>query len=183
MGETDKSADATADACGRELVISRVFDAPRELVWKAFTEADRLARWWGPKGFKMLSCKLDLRPGGAFHYGMAAPNGSEMWGKWVFREIVRPERLSFVVSFSDRDGGITRHPFAPLWPAEMLGTSTFADQAGKTLLTTRTVAVNATDAERKAFEDGFGSMEEGFAGTWDQLAAYLAQSRAEMARG
>lgn len=160
---------------GREFVIERVFDAPRELVWKAFTEVERLKHWWGPKGFKMLSCKLDLRPGGLFHYGMQAPDGRVMWGRWVFREIVAPEWLTIIVSFSDEGGGVTPHPFAPNWPKEMLGTSTFTAQGGKTLLTTRTVAFNATDEERKTFEAGFDGMEQGFTGTWDQLAAYLAK--------
>jgi uncharacterized protein YndB with AHSA1/START domain len=173
MGESNARAGA---ATQREFMLTRVFDAPRELVWKAFTEAERLKHWWGPKGFKMLSCKLDLRPGGVFHYGMQAPDGSEMWGRWVFREIVKPERLVIIVSFSDKDGGLTRHPYAPSWPAEMLGTSTFAEQGGKTLLTTRTVAFNATEEERKTFEAGFESMKQGFTGTWDQLAAYLAKA-------
>ena len=163
----------TAGANSAEFVISRVFDAPRDLVWRAFTEAEHLKHWWGPKGFKMLSATLDLRPGGIFHYGMQAPNGGVMWGKWLFREIVAPERLTFNVSFSDENGGITRNPFAPSWPMEMLGTSTFADQGSKTLVTTMTVAFNATEGERKIFEAGFVGMEEGFTDTFDQLTAYL----------
>lgn len=95
-------------------------------------------------------------------------------GPWVFHEIVAPERLAIVVSFSDKDGGVTPHPFTPTWPKEMLGTSTFTAQGGKTLLTTRTVAFNATDDERKAFEAGFDGMEQGFTGTFDQLDVYLA---------
>src|SRR5205823_4677268 len=83
-----------------------------------WVEPDRLARWWGPKGFTMLSSTLDLRPGGIFHYGMRSPDGREMWGRWVFREVVAPERLVFVASFSDEAGGVTRHPFAPDWPLE-----------------------------------------------------------------
>jgi uncharacterized protein YndB with AHSA1/START domain len=174
--ETAGAGGATPAASSREFVISRVFDAPREMVWKAFTEAERLKHWWGPKGFKMLSCRVDLRPGGTFHYGMQGPDGSEMWGKWVFREIIKPERLTIVVSFSDKEGGITRHPYAPNWPLEMLGTTTFAAQDGKTLLMTRTVAFNASDDERKTFEAGFDGMKQGFSGTWDQLAAYLAEA-------
>src|SRR5215468_2760397 len=96
--KTMNKSDAHSE---RAFVITRVFDAPLDLVFKAWTEAERLTHWWGPKGFKMLSCKLDLRPGGVFHYGMQAPNGAAMWGKWVFREIVAPKRLVFVVSFSD----------------------------------------------------------------------------------
>ena len=72
-------APKTTAPQGAELEIVRTFDAPRETVWRAWTELERLARWWGPKGFEMLSTKLDLRPGGMFHYGMRAPNGHEMW--------------------------------------------------------------------------------------------------------
>ena len=121
-------APIASEKSSKEFVIERVFDAPRELEWKAFTEAERLKHWWGPKGFKMLSCKVDLRVGGIFHYGMQAPDGSEMWRKWTFREIVAPERLVFLISFSDKDGGVTRHPFAPTWPAEILGTTIFTAQ-------------------------------------------------------
>lgn len=158
---------------GKEFVIARVFDAPRTLVWEAFTTRDHLMHWWGPKGFKMIAGKLDLRPGGLFHYGLQAPDGSEMWGKWVFQEIVAPEILSFTFSFSDKDGGVTRHPMAPEWPLEMLGTAVFTDQGSRTLLTNTVVAYNATETEIKMFEAGFDGMRQGFGGTWDQLAAYL----------
>lgn len=96
-----------------------------------------------------------------------------MWGKWVFREIVAPERFTIVFSFSDKDGGITRHPMAPNWPREMLGTSNFVEQGRKTLLTTRTLAFNATEVERQTFEAGFEGMKQGFGGTYDQLDEYL----------
>lgn len=165
---------AIAETFSKEFVIERVFDAPRDLVWQVFTERDHLMNWWGPKGFKMIAGKLDLKPGGSFHYGMRAPNGSEMWGMWTFREIVKPERLVFITSFSDKDGGLTRHPMAPTWPIRMLGTMTLTSQGDKTLLVNRVVALNATDEERVTFEGGFDSMKQGFGGTWDQLAAYLA---------
>lgn len=168
---------AVADVFSKEFVIERVFNAPRDLVWEVFTERDHLMNWWGPKGFKMIVGNLELKPGGTFHYGMQAPDGSEMWGKWVFREIVKPERLVFISSFSNKDGGLTRHPMAPTWPIEMLGTTTFTDQGGKTLLVNRVVALNAKDEERATFEGNFDSMKQGFGGTWDQLAAYLASLR------
>jgi uncharacterized protein YndB with AHSA1/START domain len=75
-------------------------------------------QWFGPKGFKMPGAKIDFRPGGTFHYCMEAPNGEEMWGKFVYREIVAPERIVFVSSFSDEDGEVTRHPLSPDWPLE-----------------------------------------------------------------
>ena len=160
----------------REFVVTRTFDAPRDPVFKAWTEADRLARWFGPKGFTMLSTKLDLRPGGVFHYGMQSPDGKVMWGRWVFREVDPPGRLVFVASFSDDAGGVTRHPFALEWPREVLSTLTFAEHDGKTTLTMRGVPLNATAMERKTFEAGRDSMQKGWAGTLDQLAEHLATS-------
>jgi len=91
-----------------EFVISRVLDAPRDLVWKCFTDPEHMRQWWGPKGFTVVASKMDLRVGGTYHYGLKAPNGAPMWGKFVFREIVPPERLDFISSFSDEEGGATR---------------------------------------------------------------------------
>ncbi len=157
-----------------ELVVTRVFAAPRDLVFKAWTESDRLAKWWGPRGFTMLSCKNDLRPGGVFLYGMRSPDGHEMWGKWVYREIIVPERLVFVASFADPQGNITRHPLAPTWPHEVLSTVTFTDEDGQTKLTMRGIPINATDVECKTFLDNLGGMQKGWKGTFDQLDDYLA---------
>src|SRR5215471_11703282 len=97
-------------------IITRVFDAPRELVWQAHTELEHLKHWWGPKGFTWMGGKIDLRPGGVFHYGLRSPDGQAMWGKFIFREIVAPERLVFIVSFSDEKEGVTHHPLSPTWP-------------------------------------------------------------------
>jgi uncharacterized protein YndB with AHSA1/START domain len=161
----------------KDFVISRVFDAPRDLVWRANTEREHLMHWWGPKGFTMTTCKIDLRPGGMFHYCLRSPDGHEMWGKLTYREIVAPERLVFVVSFSNEKGGITRHPMSPTWPLEMLSTSTFAEQGSETTVTIRWHPINATDEERKTFDEGHEGMKQGFTGSFDQLAAHLAKAR------
>ena len=156
-----------------EFVITRVFDAPRDLVFKAHTDCEHLKHWWGPKGFTVRVCKLDLRPGGAFHYCLTSPKGEDMWGRFVYREIVAPERLVYVMSFSDEGGNITRHSFAASWPLEMLNTQTFTEKGGKTTLTLRATALNASPEERAAFVAGMRGMEQGFGGTYDQLARYL----------
>src|SRR5438552_577356 len=93
-----------------EFVITRTIDAPRNLVWEAWTERDRLMQWFGPKRFTMSAAMLDLRPAGVFHYCLRSPDGKEMWGKFVYREIVPQERIVLVNSFSDEKGGLTRHP-------------------------------------------------------------------------
>ena len=159
-----------------EVVLTRDFAAPRPLVFKVFTESDHLARWWGPKGLTMRTLRVDLRPGGLFHYRMTAPSGSEMWGKFVYREIAPPERLSFVNSFSDADGNTTRHPLSAAWPLEVLTTVIFAERdATSTTLTLRGYPINASDTEIATFQAGHASMRGGFQGTFEQLDAYLAE--------
>lgn len=159
-----------------EFVISRVFDAPRERVWKAWTDAKRLAKWWGPKDFDIVSVKLDLRPGGTCHYCLKSPEGQEMWGKFIFREILPEERLVFVVGFSDEQGGLTRHPMSPDWPLTILSTVTLAKDGDKTIVTVRWLPYEATDTERKAFEAGRDSMQQGWTGTFDRLTQSLAKT-------
>jgi uncharacterized protein YndB with AHSA1/START domain len=159
----------------RDFVISRVFDAPRELVWAAFTDPERMRHWWGPKGFKVIASKMDLQPGGTYHYGMEAPDGSVMWGKFVYREIVRPQRLVLVNSFSDERGGITRHPMSPSWPLRLLSTFLFEDIDGKTRFSVTWSPLDASEEERATFDAAHPSMQQGWGGTMDQLAAYLAQ--------
>jgi len=154
--------------------ISRVFDAPRDRVWKSWTEAERLKHWWGPKGFVVTHCKVDLRPGGTMHYCLRMPDGKEMWGKFAYREIVKPERLVFVNSFSDPKGGTTRHPGHASWPLEMLSTILFEELGGKTKVTVQWVpADTSTEAERKTFDEGRDGMKMGWGGTFDQFADYL----------
>ena len=154
--------------------ISRVFDAPREQVWKAWTDPGELRRWWGPRGFTVHSCRVDLRPGGMFLYGMSAPDGTDMWGKFIYREIAAPEKLVFIVSFSDPKGGVTRHPGSPGWPLYLLSTVEFEAQGPrKTKVSVTWLPHDATDAERRTFDEGRDSMKQGWGGTLDQLADYL----------
>ena len=156
-----------------QFVYAREFDAPRDVVFAAWTEADCLARWFGPKGFTMLRCNIDLRPGGVFHYGMRAPDGQSMWGKWTFREIARPELLEFILSFSDEQGGATRHPMAVDWPLQMLSIVRFEDVGSRTRVTITASPIGANEAERRTFIENKGSMTEGWNGTAEQLDAYL----------
>jgi len=155
-------------------VIARLLDAPRDKVWRAWTEVEHLRQWWGPKGFAVTHCKVDLRPGGLMHFCLRMPDGGEMWGKFVYREIVKPERLVWINSFSDQAGGTTVHPMSPDWPREMLTKVTFEAQGRKTKVTVQWVPVDAsTDIERKTFDEGRDSMKQGWSGTFEQLESYL----------
>ena len=159
---------------GSSFALCGIFDAPRETAFKAWTEAERLGKWWGPKGMPIRVARLDPRPGGMFLYAMRRPDGDEMWGRFVYREVVAPERLVFLSSFSNEQGEITRAPFFDGgWPLEVLNTVTFADRGGKTLLSLRGVSHEATAEERKTFEGGRDSMKGGFTGTMEQLESYL----------
>ncbi|HEU4741601.1 MAG TPA: SRPBCC domain-containing protein [Meiothermus sp.] len=157
-----------------ELVIIRAFDAPRELVFRAFAEARHLARWWGPKGLRIEVHTLEFRPGGVFHYSMRSPQGQEMWGKFVYREILEPEKIVYVSSFADAEGGLTRHPMWPEWPLEILNTLTFEEHGGKTILTLRGGPINAAQNEIEFFNEVQSGVRVGFKGTLDQLEEYLA---------
>jgi uncharacterized protein YndB with AHSA1/START domain len=165
----------TPPGAGRPFIMSRTFDAPRALVWKAWTDVEELKRWFGPKGSVITKCSLDLRVGGVFHYCLRGPDGSEMWGKWVFREITAPERIALITSFSDADGGTTHHPMAPTWPLEMYSMTTFTEAAGKTTVTLNWSAYKGSALENKTFDENHDSMRQGWGGTFDQLAEYLAK--------
>jgi uncharacterized protein YndB with AHSA1/START domain len=158
-------------------VITREFDAPADLVFKVWTQSEHLAQWWGPKGFSMNKCQVDLLPGGMFHYCMRSPDGHEMWGKFVYRDIIPHTRLVFVNSFSDAEGNTVRAPFASDWPLEVLNTLIFSEKDGKTTLKMQGVPIHATEAERTKFKNFHSSMQQGFNGTFDQLAAYMAKER------
>ena len=168
-----------AATASKDFVISRVLDAPRDLVWECFTKPERMKEWWGPKGVKVIKSEMDFRPGGTYHYAMQAPGAPVMWGRQVYREIAPKDRIVFINSFSDEQGGLSRHPMAPTWPMEMLSTFTFEDMpGGKTKFTVRWSAHNATAEEQKTFDDGHGSMTQGWSGTMEQLEAYLAKTKA-----
>jgi uncharacterized protein YndB with AHSA1/START domain len=168
---------ATSEHLSKPFTTSRTLDAPRQLVFDAFTKLEHLGRWMCPQGLTPVDGTLDLRPGGVYHYGMQVPGGPTMYGQWLFREIVAPERLVCVVQFSDKDGGITRHPMAPTWPLSTLSTTTFIDQGDKTLLTLTWQALDANPLEEATFDMAHASMEQGWSGTLETLSAYLSEVR------
>jgi uncharacterized protein YndB with AHSA1/START domain len=153
----------------QELVIERIFDAPRELVFKAWTEPDRMMRWWGPKGFTTPFCQIDLRVGGTFLYCMRSPEGKDYWNTGVYREIVEPERIVCTDSFADEQGNVvpaSHYGMPGDWPLEMLVTVTFEEYEGKTKMTLRHVGLPSTIEQ-----DASAGWNESF----DKLAEELAK--------
>jgi uncharacterized protein YndB with AHSA1/START domain len=153
--------------------ISRMFDAPRELIFSLWSDPNHLRRWWGPKGCSVGFCNMDLRPGGQLLYSLRMPDGQERWGKFVYREILPPDRLVFVDSFSDPQGNTTRAPLNPKWPLEVLMTITLSQQFNLTRLQLLGEPLNPTAEELDLFESNRESLHDAFSGTFDQLQSYL----------
>jgi uncharacterized protein YndB with AHSA1/START domain len=173
-------ASKLATATDAAFLISRVFDAPLALAWRAWSEADQLRAWWGPKGCTIEVADLEFRPGGFFHYNMRFANGTEWWGRFLYRKIVAPERIVWLNSFSNPGCGITRAPFGMV-PLEVLNDVTFAQRAGKTMVNLRATPHGAAAEEIAAFKDMHAGLEKGYGATFDQLAETLAQSPAPTA--
>ena len=159
--------------------ISHTLTAPRALVYAVHTESRHLAQWSGPAGFEPIHSNLDLRVGGRNHYGLAGPGGAQMWGLQVYREIEPGRRLVCLQSFSDAAGGLTRHPMAASWPLEMLSSTSFDDAASdETLLTICWQPFNADAISIATFDAARAGMAQGFAGSFEKLAASLAKLQA-----
>jgi len=148
----------------RDLVISRVFDAPRDVVFRAFSTSEALAHWWGPKGWTLPVSNLDFRPGGTWHYCMRGPGGEESWGISRYSEIVEGERIVYTDAFSDAEGKVAEGM------PPMRITIEFADEDGKTRVTSRTEFASG-DALKQVLDMG---VVEGTTQTWDRLEEYLA---------
>ncbi|PYX28129.1 MAG: ATPase [Acidobacteria bacterium] len=146
----------------REIVMTRVFDAPRNLVWDAFTKPELLKRWFGPRGWSMVACEVDLRVGGGFRFVLRGPDGKDMGMRGVYREIVAPERSVHMESFDD-------------YPGESQVTGAFVEHEGKTTLTA-TVLYPSKEVRDIVIQSG---MEHGAAESYDKLAEMLATTAAK----
>jgi len=146
----------------REIMMTRVFDAPRRLVFEAHSTCEHVKHWWGPRGFTLVSCTMDFRPGGAWRYVQRKANGTEYAFRGEFREIVPPERIVWTFEFEGMPGDVA------------VETMTFVEQDGKTILTTRSLA-SSREARDAVLQSG---MEQGAAETWDRLAEYVATMKA-----
>lgn len=152
------------DRVKHELIVERVFDAPRELVWKAWTEPERLAHWWGPRGWATTTYEMDVKPGGVWFYCMRGPEGMESWCKTHYQEIVEPERLVYLDTFSDPQGNLAEGM------PHILITTEFTEHSGKTKVTSYTKLASVEDLDT-LLKMG---VKKGLIETWDRLAEYLA---------
>jgi uncharacterized protein YndB with AHSA1/START domain len=141
----------------REIVMTRVFDAPRPLVFAAFTRPELLKRWFGPRGWSLVVCEVDLKVGGTFRFVLRGPDGAEIGMRGVYRELVPPERSVHMESFDQ-------------FPGESQVTTVLVEQGGKTTLTA-TVLYPSQEVRDAVVKSG---MEHGAAESYDRLAELLA---------
>jgi uncharacterized protein YndB with AHSA1/START domain len=154
--------DQTAVSADREITATRIFDAPREMVFDAWTDADRIGRWWGPNGFTTTTYEMDVRPGGVWRFVMHGPDGRDYKNKILYLEVVRPERLVYRHAGEEDTEPVKFHV-----------TVTFAERGGKTELSVRMVFESAAERDRVARE--YGAVE-GLHQTLKRLSEYLAQT-------
>jgi uncharacterized protein YndB with AHSA1/START domain len=154
----------------RILVLERIFDAPRDLVFTMFKDPEHLKHWWGPNGWELPVCHVDFQPGGIWHYCMKCMDqnqgdfyGMESWGKAVYKDIIEPEKIIYVDYFSDAEGNIDEN----LPSTEV--TLEFIDMEGKTKLVNRSKYVSA-EALKTVMDMG---MLQGITETWDRLKEHL----------
>src|SRR5713226_3537728 len=141
MAASTAGSNVATKAGEREIVATRVFDAPREVVFKLWTDPNHVGQWWGPKGFTTTISEMDVRPGGVWRFVMHGPDGVDYENEIIYREIVKPERLVY------------SHVSGPLFHV----TVTFIEQGAKTKLTVRMVFESATQREKVIQE--FGAIE------------------------
>lgn len=162
------------------LIIERVFDAPRELIWKAWTDPEEAKKWWGPKGFTAPSVTIDLRVGGTYHNCMRGPGPDgvvrDFWSTGIYKEIDPQKRLVCTDSFADEKGNVvpaSHYGMAGDFPLEMLVTVTFAERSGHTVMTLRHDGLPAGEMQEMT--------RQGWNESFDKLAQVLGRSSVKRA--
>lgn len=148
------------------------FRATREQVFNAFSNAEALNEWWGPVEMRNSVISLDFRPGGIFHFKMEG-HGQVNYGRFLFRDIQPPYLLEFTNAFADEQARVVRAPFGMPFPLEILYRITLREEGGETVLSLTGTPLDANREETASFLAINSSMQEGFGGTFGQLAMYL----------
>lgn len=154
--------------------IERSYPVSQQRLFEACTRVEEMKQWFAPAGMTTIKSSQDFRPGGTYHYGLATPQGQEMWGLITYKEITPNSRLVYLQSFSDKDGGITAHPMSPTWPKEMVTVFEFIPEGAKqTKLKISWIYAGIDDTEAKTFHAAHEGMRGGWTGSLNALEAYL----------
>ena len=158
------------------LRIIRDFNAPKTLVFQAFSTAEAFAEWWGPAGMPLTVIHFDFKKGGKTHYKMEG-NGQTMWGLFNYVNITEPDMVEFISSFSDEAGNICNSPFPMEFPLEIFNRISLTEKNGITTLTLEGHPINASGEQESTYYSIIPNMEQGFGNTFTQLETYLAKKQ------
>ncbi len=156
--------DQTVHSAGKQMTITRVFQAPKALVWDTFTNPDQLVKWWGPKGFTTTVKQMDVRPGGIWHYCMSSPEWGEAWGIATYQEVSPTDRIVHEDAFADAEGTVNQD-----LPVSVISVA-FAEDGGRTTLTI--VTDYATEEDLQKFVEM--GVVEGMSSQFERLHELLA---------
>jgi uncharacterized protein YndB with AHSA1/START domain len=157
-----------------ELIITRTFDAPRQLVWNVWTQPEQVMKWWGPGPFMSPACKIDLRVGGHYLYCMRGPDGKDYWSGGTYKEIVPIKKLVYIDAFADEEGNWVdpaAYGFDAIFPKTNVVTVTFEEVGTKTKLTIHYI----TDSEAVLEVMRKTQMKEGWESSLDKFERALAK--------
>jgi len=167
--ESDESATVS-------LRIERTFNAPRQVVWDAWTNPAALEKWFGPIGCTLKNLKADIQEGGEYVYEMTMPGGTPMHAKWAFRRLIEPKYMCIVFGFCDPEGNLQPTTMLPVWPLNHRSDVLFVDMGEKTLMLMRSTPIHATEEEIAAYEGMIENMNMGWKGTLDKLDNFIQEN-------
>ena len=153
--------------------IEETFATSPETMYNLWTSPAHLQQWFGPLGSKVSYNRLELKNGGDYLYCLTNPDGSEHWGKWHFLDIIPNKKLILLNSFSDKNGGLTRHPFHAEWPLQLTTEVDFEASGNATKVRVSWTPFEAPENEVNAFAAAIPSMNQGWGGTFHQLGEYI----------
>ncbi|ARI77973.1 SRPBCC family protein [Halobacillus mangrovi] len=158
----------------KKFTMTRTFHAPRDILYEAWTESEHLHHWWAPREDAVEVKEQDLtRKGGDYQYKESDNQGRPVWGKFNYRELEGPEKLTYVHSYLNEKGKLTRGPYHDYWPMEVVNTVTFSEEDGVTTVHFKGEPIYVTEEEREAFEQSQDQLKQGFNGAFDQLEEYI----------
>jgi uncharacterized protein YndB with AHSA1/START domain len=159
----------------KDFIITREFNAPRDLVWKTWTEKEHLEKWGSPEGFTMSFKKFEFKISGENHYCQKTSDGNEMWGRQKYLEIQPTHKLVYLQSFADEKGNISAHPMSPTWPLQMLTTISLEEKNNKTFITLTWTPFESNEEGIATFNAGMDGMNKGWDGYFAKFEEYLAE--------
>ena len=154
-------------------IITRSFNAPIQMVWKALTEVPYLQNWWGTRSSSWVTGSVELRPGGEFKYCLRSGGGLARKGKWVYEEIAAPNWMAFTRFNSNLDEELSLHPVSENWPNELKCEVKLTESNGGTTLVWASSPINASEKQINEFESSHDSMLEGFTALFNKLESFL----------